>query len=117
MMTHHIPQAIVGYEQDQVMVTPTGKPGVNPSQDVSVPINWAYNHHYMAWMTGAHSEIRKVLYCNCSNSMASTRPLCFLLSREHPTPSSKRVGAPHQYLFEVGSKLPLPLYADVRTFR
>ena len=35
--------AITGYEQDQVMVTPTGKPGQNPSQDVSVPINWAYN--------------------------------------------------------------------------
>ena len=33
--------AIVGYEQDQVMVTPVGQPGVNPSQDVSVPINWA----------------------------------------------------------------------------
>ena len=31
-----------GYEQDQVMVTPTGKPGVNPEKDVSVPINWAY---------------------------------------------------------------------------
>lgn len=42
------------------MVTPTGKPGVNPEQDVSVPINWAYNHHYMAWMTGTGSEIVKV---------------------------------------------------------
>jgi hypothetical protein len=52
--------AIQGYEQDQVMVTPVGKPGVNPEQDVSVPINWAYNHHYMAWMTGTHSELRKV---------------------------------------------------------
>ena len=37
--------AITGYEQDQVMVTPVGKPGVNPEQDVSFPINWAYNHH------------------------------------------------------------------------
>ena len=33
--------AITGYEQDQVMVVPTGKPGLNPNQDVSVPINWA----------------------------------------------------------------------------
>ena len=32
--------AIQGYEQDQVMVTPQGKPGLNPDQDVSVPINW-----------------------------------------------------------------------------
>ena len=52
--------AIVGYEQDQVMVTPTGQPGVNPDQDVSVPINWAYNHHYMTWMTGEHSGLRQV---------------------------------------------------------
>ena len=37
--------AIVGYEQDQVMVTPQGQPGVAPENDVSVPINWAYNHH------------------------------------------------------------------------
>ena len=37
--------AIVGYEQDQVLVEPVGVPGVNPDKDVSVPINWAYNHH------------------------------------------------------------------------
>ena len=36
--------AITGYEHDQVMVYPTGKPGVNPDKDVSVPFNWAYNH-------------------------------------------------------------------------
>ena len=52
--------AITGYEQDQVMVTPTGQPGVNPSRDVSVPINWAYNHHYMAWMTGKDSYLKEV---------------------------------------------------------
>lgn len=52
--------AITGYEQDQVMVNPVGQPGVNPGDDVSVPINWAYNHHYMAWMTGASSEMKHV---------------------------------------------------------
>ena len=36
--------ALTGYEMDQVMVTPQGKPGQDPAQDVSVPINWAYNH-------------------------------------------------------------------------
>ena len=41
--------AIVGYEHDQVMFYPTGQPGVNPDLDVSVPINWAYNHHYGAY--------------------------------------------------------------------
>ncbi|XP_045181704.2 uncharacterized protein LOC123540595 [Mercenaria mercenaria] len=52
--------AITGYEQDQVMVSPVGQPGVNPDADVSVPINWAYNHHYMAWMTGDHSEMVRI---------------------------------------------------------
>lgn len=52
--------AITGYEMDQVMVTPTGHPGEQPEKDVSVPINWAYNHHYMAWMTGDHSRLQKV---------------------------------------------------------
>lgn len=52
--------AITGYEQDQVMVSPVGQPGVNPGKDVSVPINWAYNHHYMAWMTGKHSELVRI---------------------------------------------------------
>ena len=52
--------AITGYEMDQVMVEPVGHPGVNPKKDVSVPINWAYNHHYMAWMTGEHSEMKRV---------------------------------------------------------
>ncbi|KAL4225559.1 hypothetical protein ACF0H5_016247 [Mactra antiquata] len=52
--------AITGYEQDQVMVSPTGKPGENPDEDVSVPINWAYNHHYMAWMTGTHSKMERI---------------------------------------------------------
>jgi hypothetical protein len=38
--------AIVGYEVDQVMKNPTG-------DDVSVPITWAYNHHYCAWLMNA----------------------------------------------------------------
>ena len=37
--------AITGYEQDQVLVDPVGQPGVHPERDLSVPINWAYNHH------------------------------------------------------------------------
>ena len=38
--------AITGYEQDQVM-----------ADGSSVPINWAYNHHYVFWVKGAHSEM------------------------------------------------------------
>ena len=49
--------AIQGYEQDQVMVQPAGSPGLNPEKDVSVPINWAYNHHYCAWMVGKSAEM------------------------------------------------------------
>lgn len=32
--------AVIGYEQDQVMVS--GPPGANPEKDKSVPIYWAY---------------------------------------------------------------------------
>jgi len=52
--------AITGYEHDQVMVRPAGRPGANPDADVSVPMNWAYNHHYQWWLTGSHSEMLQV---------------------------------------------------------
>jgi len=52
--------AITGYEQDQVLVEPTGQPGVNPDKDLSVPINWAYNHHYEGFMVGANAELKRV---------------------------------------------------------
>mmetsp|Transcript_58745 Transcript_58745/g.128742 ORF Transcript_58745/g.128742 Transcript_58745/m.128742 type:complete len:880 (+) Transcript_58745:49-2688(+) len=53
--------AVTGYEMDQVMVEPTGQPGLSPEKDVSVPINWAYNHHYMTWMTGKHSKMQEIV--------------------------------------------------------
>ena len=40
------PIAIMGYEEDQVFANET-----------SVPINWAYNHHYVFWMQGKNSEM------------------------------------------------------------
>ena len=44
------------------MVTPKSKPGANPHLDVSVPFNWVYNHHYMAWVTAPEemAEMRTV---------------------------------------------------------
>ena len=67
--------AITGYEQDQVMVSPVGQPGEHPEQDVSVPINWAYNHHYMAWMTGKHSELIRVPNPDPNDVMAHGSPM------------------------------------------
>merc|ERR1711962_502881 len=43
--------AIVGFEADQVMQTSDG--------DVSVPITWAYNHHFEAYLKGSLSEMRQ----------------------------------------------------------
>ena len=45
--------AIVGYEQDQVFRTPDG--------DISVPITWAYNHHYEAFLQGKNAELVQVI--------------------------------------------------------
>ncbi|VDI62037.1 Hypothetical predicted protein [Mytilus galloprovincialis] len=67
--------AITGYEQDQVMVYPLDKPGLNPENDVSVPINWAYNHHYMAWMTGNHSKLVKIQNPDPSDVSAHGSPM------------------------------------------
>jgi hypothetical protein len=36
--------AVTGYEVDQVMLDP------NTNHEVPVPITWAYNHHYAAWL-------------------------------------------------------------------
>ena len=43
--------AITGYEQDQVIK------GENGTADQSVPIYWAYNHHYVAWLKGKHATM------------------------------------------------------------
>ncbi len=42
--------AIVGYEMDQVIKAGANN---NNTEDVSVPINYAYNHHYVSWLRGA----------------------------------------------------------------
>ena len=55
--------AIVGYEVDQVRKA--GDKDVDGSilkEDVSVPINVAYNHHHDAYFTGRHSQMAKVPY-------------------------------------------------------
>jgi hypothetical protein len=43
--------AITGYESDQVFEPVPGKP------DVSVPITWAYNHHFEHHLTGKHGSM------------------------------------------------------------
>ena len=47
--------AIIGWEIDQV------QKGIGPNgEDISVPINAHYNHHYVAQMIGAKARFRKV---------------------------------------------------------
>ena len=55
--------AIMGYEVDQVRKK--GDKDFDGSilqEDVSVPINVAYNHHHDAFFTGRHSRMEKVAY-------------------------------------------------------
>ena len=55
--------AILGYEVDQVRKKGDRDVDGSPlAEDVSVPINVAYNHHHDAYFTGRHSEMRKVRY-------------------------------------------------------
>jgi hypothetical protein len=46
--------AITGYESDQVIPGEGGKP------DVSVPITWAYNHHFEHHLTGKNGKLENV---------------------------------------------------------
>jgi len=64
--------ALVGYEVDQVMVDAAS------GEEVSVPITWAYNHHYMVFLMGK-TEIEH------ATTMAE-RPV---------TPAMKREGMGH----------------------
>lgn len=83
--------AITGYEQDQVLVDPVGQPGVHPERDVSVPINWAYNHHYMCWVTGEHSEMKEVA-AEPGDTSAHGAPTKWMAVE---TPSAKYRTTPH----------------------
>jgi len=95
--------AITGYEQDQVMVVPTGHPGANPEQDVSVPINWAYNHHYMAWMNGAHSELKQV-QCDPEDPMSHGAPHKWVaMDKEAALPRNFADVAPTSQMFSEGN--------------
>ena len=93
--------AITGYEQDQVMVTPVGQPGVNPEKDVSVPINWAYNHHYMAWMTGTHSEMRHIEAD--PNDVSSHGSPTVWKAVELPSAKERASSAPTSQMFSEGN--------------
>lgn len=95
--------AITGYEQDQVIVYPVGKPGLNPEKDVSVPINWAYNHHYMAWMTGKHSELVKVPNPDPNDVSAHGSPMKWV-ARDLPTATERlNKDVPTSQMFSEGN--------------
>ena len=51
--------AITGYEVDQVIVDNTTKDSRFSSgyKEQSVPIYWAYNHHYVSWLKGKHATM------------------------------------------------------------
>ena len=70
--------AIMGYEVDQVRKK--GDKDFDGSilqEDVSVPINVAYNHHHDAYITGKGSKIDKVPY-------DANDPSVMLMARAHP---------------------------------
>ena len=80
---------MVGFEVDQV------RKGAGPNgEDVSVPINCAYNHHYGATLLGSGSSMKRVPYdphcpwkaTNCSASLLTPEPGFDRIAVEH-TPS------------------------------
>ena len=76
--------AIVGFESDQVRKG-AGKNG----EDVSVPINIAYNHHYGATLLGTGSRMERVPFDpNCSSNACSSSLLT-------PEPGWDRIPVEH----------------------
>ena len=53
--------AIVGYEMNQVFK------GNGESEDISVPITWAYNHHYETYLLGNNTYLEKNNNTNYTN--------------------------------------------------
>ena len=94
--------AITGYEMDQVMVEPVGQPGVDPSQDLSVPINWAYNHHYMCWMTGEHSSMTEIV-AEPGDTSAHGAPTKWIAADKPSAASRSTMDAPTSLLFSEGN--------------
>jgi hypothetical protein len=79
--------AVIGYEQDQVMVT--GAPGENPEKDKSVPIYWAYNHHYVAWLKGAQAEMVQLSGEDSSITGHPLHQMAYADPSTDPNPDSK----------------------------
>ncbi len=92
--------AITGYEMDQVMVSPTGQPDVDPKADVSVPINWAYNHHYEFWLTGANGELVSMPADTDDYSSHGARSKYRLAEKESATPRADSSTPPGSWFSE-----------------
>mgnify|MGYP006091273867 FL=1 len=77
--------AIVGYEQDQVI-----SPHKNTTDEQSVPIYWAYNHHYVAWLKGKDATmVRTDQFSSKSGASMGGHPLWqHAVTLDDPNPSS-----------------------------
>ena len=51
--------AITGYEMNQVII--------NNGVETPVPITWAYNHHYLAYLLDRHTQLVKVNNTNSND--------------------------------------------------
>ena len=95
--------AVVGFEVDQV------RKGAGPNgEDVSVPINFAYNHHYGAQLLGTGSAMKRVPYDpNCSSTECSSSLLT-------PEPGWDRIPVEHT---PSENGLPTSLWCGYRSVR
>eukprot|EP00501_MAST-03F_sp_TOSAG23-6_P000551 GSMAST32.ASY1.ANO1.572.1 assembled CDS len=89
--------AIVGYEQDQVYHTP-GK------EDTSVPIFFAYNHHYEAYLEGVHSTVElRAATPKESRAMHNKEVIWALRDKSTPPPPPKIPNIPTGQFFSEGN--------------
>ena len=81
--------AIVGYEVDQVMMI-VDKGG--QEKEVSVPITWAYNHHYMAYLMGEDDESE-------SEDVVAAQAQRMIEHHHHPDHSLEHLNSNNNWIF------------------
>ncbi|VEU35647.1 unnamed protein product [Pseudo-nitzschia multistriata] len=81
--------AVVGYEVDQVRIDPS------TGREVPVPITWAYNHHYMAFLLGSRGGDAKEPSGNATFREANDAPRMVELDGHGAIGAAERLGLGH----------------------
>jgi hypothetical protein len=81
---------------------PPNPPPPPPPTTHSVPINWAYNHHYEVWMAGKDAEFAVVPADGPNDPMAHGAPTK-VIARDLPSAKGRLNNYPTSQFFSEGA--------------